>query len=49
MSSLQLDDRQLPVDKDGYLIELADWSEAAAAALAEREGKIGRASCRGTV
>ncbi|MBA4289178.1 MAG: sulfurtransferase TusE [Pseudomonas sp.] len=38
MSSLQLDDRQLPVDKDGYLIELADWSEAAAAALAEREG-----------
>lgn len=38
MSSLQLDDRQLPVDKDGYLIEPADWSEAAAAALAEREG-----------
>ena len=38
MSSLQLDDRQLPVDKDGYLIKLADWSEAAAAALAEREG-----------
>jgi tRNA 2-thiouridine synthesizing protein E len=38
MSSLILDDRHLPVDKDGYLIELADWSEAAAAALAEREG-----------
>ena len=40
MSSLQLDDRHLPVDKDGYLIELADWSEAAAAALAAREGIV---------
>jgi tRNA 2-thiouridine synthesizing protein E len=40
MSSLQLDDRQLPVDKDGYLIELTDWSEAAAAALAAREGIV---------
>jgi len=40
MSSLQLGDRHLPVDKDGYLIELADWSEAAAAALAAREGIV---------
>ena len=40
MSSPQLGDRHLPVDKDGYLIELADWSEAAAAALAAREGIV---------
>lgn len=37
MSTLNLDGRQLPLDKDGYLIELADWSEDVAEALARRE------------
>ena len=34
MSMLQLDGRQIALDKDGYLMELADWSPAAAEALA---------------
>lgn len=37
MSTLNLDGRQLPLDKDGYLVELADWSEDVAEALARRE------------
>lgn len=37
MSTLNLDGRPLPLDKDGYLLELADWSEEVAEALARRE------------
>ncbi|MDX1297844.1 MAG: TusE/DsrC/DsvC family sulfur relay protein [Pseudomonas sp.] len=38
MSSLTVEGRSLALDKDGYLIELADWTEATAEALAQREG-----------
>lgn len=38
MSALRVEGRDLPLDKDGYLVELADWSEATAEALAQREG-----------
>jgi tRNA 2-thiouridine synthesizing protein E len=38
MSLLNVEGRDLPLDQDGYLLELADWSEAAAQALAQREG-----------
>jgi len=38
MNLLNVEGRDLPLDQDGYLLELADWSEAAAQALAQREG-----------
>jgi tRNA 2-thiouridine synthesizing protein E len=38
MTPLNIDGRSLELDKDGYLIDLTDWSEIAAQALAEREG-----------
>ncbi|PWB31894.1 sulfurtransferase TusE [Pseudomonas sp. SDI] len=37
MSTLTVDARDIPLDKDGYLQELNDWSEAVAEALASRE------------
>ncbi|MDH4873745.1 TusE/DsrC/DsvC family sulfur relay protein [Pseudomonas sp. BN515] len=37
MSELLIDGRSIPLDKDGYLQELADWSPAVANALAVRE------------
>jgi tRNA 2-thiouridine synthesizing protein E len=37
MSELQIDQQHIALDKDGYLINLADWSQAVAEALAERE------------
>lgn len=37
MSDLNVAGRRLPLDKDGYLIELQDWSETVAEALAARE------------
>ncbi|QEY63399.1 TusE/DsrC/DsvC family sulfur relay protein [Metapseudomonas lalkuanensis] len=37
MSELLIDGRSIPLDKDGYLQELADWSPAVATALAVRE------------
>lgn len=40
MTTLTIDGRSLPLDKDGYLVDLADWSEATAQALAQREGII---------
>jgi tRNA 2-thiouridine synthesizing protein E len=36
--SLQVGDRSIEVDAEGYLLHLADWSEAFARALARREG-----------
>lgn len=38
MTSLTVEGRSLALDKDGYLVELSDWSEATAEALAQREG-----------
>lgn len=38
MSTLNVEGRSLALDKDGYLVDLADWSEASAYALAQREG-----------
>ena len=38
MTVLNVEGRSLPLDKDGYLVELSDWSEATAEALAQREG-----------
>lgn len=35
---LVVDGRHIPLDKDGYLKNLADWSPAVADALAAREG-----------
>ncbi|MDH4560628.1 TusE/DsrC/DsvC family sulfur relay protein [Pseudomonas sp. BN411] len=37
MSELLIDGRSIPLDKDGYLQELADWSPSVANALAVRE------------
>ncbi|MEN0107210.1 MAG: TusE/DsrC/DsvC family sulfur relay protein [Pseudomonas sp.] len=37
MSSLQVGDRSIALDKDGYLADLADWSTAVAEALAAQE------------
>lgn len=37
MSALHIEGRSVPLDKDGYLADRADWSEAVAEALAERE------------
>ena len=37
MSTLTVNGRDLPLDKDGYLVELGDWSEDTARALAARE------------
>ena len=37
MTALRIDGREIALDKDGYLMELADWSPAAAEALAGRE------------
>lgn len=38
MSSLEIDGRVVELDQEGFLIDLSDWSEAVAAALAENEG-----------
>ncbi|NWL76155.1 sulfurtransferase TusE [Pseudomonas taiwanensis] len=37
MSDLVIDGRSIPLDKDGYLQELSDWSPAVANALADLE------------
>jgi tRNA 2-thiouridine synthesizing protein E len=37
MNSLSLEGREIPLDKDGYLLSLDDWSPAVAAALAQQE------------
>jgi len=38
MNTLNVEGRNLALDKDGYLLDLADWSETSAHALAQREG-----------
>ncbi|MEX0963037.1 MAG: TusE/DsrC/DsvC family sulfur relay protein [Pseudohongiellaceae bacterium] len=35
---LQLEGQELVLDKEGYLVELGDWRESVAIALAAREG-----------
>lgn len=37
MNTLQIDGHEIALDKDGFLVELADWSPATAEALAARE------------
>lgn len=37
MNILIVKDRDIALDKDGYLVDLCDWSEEVAQALAERE------------
>jgi tRNA 2-thiouridine synthesizing protein E len=37
MSTLTVGVRNIALDKDGYLLELSDWSEEVANALADRE------------
>ncbi|MBM3106037.1 TusE/DsrC/DsvC family sulfur relay protein [Pseudomonas sp. V1] len=37
MSNLTVGARNIALDKDGYLLELSDWSEEVANALADRE------------
>ncbi|WP_137973339.1 TusE/DsrC/DsvC family sulfur relay protein [Pseudomonas sp. F(2018)] len=37
MSTLQIDGREIALDQDGYLADLADWSPATAEALAAGE------------
>lgn len=37
MSTLHVNGRDIALDKDGYLVDLADWSEDVARALATRE------------
>ncbi|AYN99457.1 MULTISPECIES: TusE/DsrC/DsvC family sulfur relay protein [Pseudomonas] len=38
MNNLIIGDQAIALDKDGFLVDLQDWSHAAAEALAEREG-----------
>lgn len=38
MSDLSVQGRAISLDADGYLVDLSDWNEAVAEALAEREG-----------
>ena len=38
MNDLRVEGRSVPLDKDGYLADRADWSEAVAEALAAHEG-----------
>lgn len=35
---LEVEDRRVPLDPEGYLIELGDWSPAVAQAMAQEEG-----------
>ncbi|MCP3752815.1 TusE/DsrC/DsvC family sulfur relay protein [Pseudomonas sp. SBB6] len=37
MSTLTVGERNIALDKDGYLVELSDWSEEVATALAAHE------------
>lgn len=38
MSTLEVDGRLIGLDQEGFLLDLADWSDAVATALAENEG-----------
>lgn len=38
MNALLVAGRRIELDQDGYLIDLADWSEQVAATLADNEG-----------
>ena len=38
MSTLEVHGRLIELDQEGFLIDLADWSEGVAIALAENEG-----------
>jgi len=38
MKSLIVNDRPIAVDNDGFLVDLGDWSEPVAEALAHQEG-----------
>lgn len=38
MNALTLDGKNIPLDKDGYLLDLNDWSVDVAQALAEQAG-----------
>lgn len=38
MNTLIVDNRAIALDKDGYLVDLDDWSNGVAEALAQREG-----------
>lgn len=38
MSTLKVEGRQIEMDQEGFLVDLADWSETVALALAENEG-----------
>ena len=40
MSSLEIDGQLIELDQDGFLLNLADWSETVALALAENEGLV---------
>jgi tRNA 2-thiouridine synthesizing protein E len=40
MNQLTVNDQDVALDKDGYLVHLADWSEAVAEALAQRENIV---------
>ncbi|MFB4390345.1 MULTISPECIES: TusE/DsrC/DsvC family sulfur relay protein [unclassified Pseudomonas] len=37
MNELIIEDRQVALDKDGFLVDLQDWSHPVAEALAQRE------------
>ena len=38
MTHLAIEGQELALDKEGFLVDLADWSDAAAQALAHAEG-----------
>ena len=38
MASLQVEGKDIPLDKDGNLERLGDWNEAVAVALAQQDG-----------
>lgn len=40
MSRLEIDGQLIELDQDGFLVNLTDWSDAVALALAESEGLV---------
>ncbi|WKD51414.1 TusE/DsrC/DsvC family sulfur relay protein [Microbulbifer spongiae] len=40
MRNLQVEGRQIPLDKEGYLREMSDWNPSVAVQLAQAEGIV---------
>jgi len=40
VTTLRVDGREIELDQEGFLVNLGDWSDAVASALAEHEGML---------